>query len=116
MVHRQRLSVPYAGVLDVIPSQGTRGFPCGSAGKDSACNVENLGLIPWLGRSPGEGKGFPFQLFWPGEFHGLYSPWSRKESDTTAQLSLSLSGNQIPQATTKSLHATTKTEDPTCCN
>ena len=46
MVHRQRLSVPYAGVLDMIPSQGTRGFPCGSAGKESACNVENLGWSP----------------------------------------------------------------------
>ena len=27
-------------------------------------------------------------MFWPGEFHGLYSPWGRKESDTTEQLSL----------------------------
>ena len=30
-------------------------------------------------------------IFWPGEFHGLYSPWGRKESDTTEQLSLSFS-------------------------
>ena len=37
------------------------GFPCGSAGKGSACNVGDLGLIPVLGRSPGEGKGYPFQ-------------------------------------------------------
>ena len=37
------------------------GFPCGSAGKESACNVGDLGLIPGLGRSPGEGKGYPFQ-------------------------------------------------------
>ena len=29
-------------------------------------------------------------IFWPGEFHGLYSPWGRKESDMTEQLSLSL--------------------------
>ena len=29
-------------------------------------------------------------LFWPGEFHGLYSPWGRKELDTTERLSLSL--------------------------
>ena len=33
----------------------------GSAGKESACNVEDLGSIPGLGRSPGEGKGFPLQ-------------------------------------------------------
>ena len=36
-----------------------KGFPCGSAGKESACNAEDLGLIPGLGRSPGEGKGYP---------------------------------------------------------
>ena len=37
------------------------GFPCGSAGKESACNVGDLGLIPRLGRSSGEGKGYPLQ-------------------------------------------------------
>ena len=56
---------------------------CGSAGKESACNVGDLGWIPGLGRSPGEGKRLPTPVFWPGEFHGLYSPWGRKESDTT---------------------------------
>ena len=37
------------------------GFPCGSAGKESACNVGDLGSIPGLGRSLGEGKGYPLQ-------------------------------------------------------
>ena len=37
------------------------GLPCGSAGKESACNVGDLGSIPGLGRSPGEGKGCSFQ-------------------------------------------------------
>ena len=37
------------------------GFPCGLAGKESACNVGHLGSIPGLERSPGEGKGYPFQ-------------------------------------------------------
>ena len=37
------------------------GFPCGSAGKESACNVEDLGSIPGLGRSPGEGNDYPLQ-------------------------------------------------------
>ena len=37
------------------------GFPCGSAGKESACNVGDLGLIPGLGRFPGEEKGYPLQ-------------------------------------------------------
>ena len=39
----------------------SKGFPCGSAGKESACNVGVLGLIPGLGRPPGEGKGYPLQ-------------------------------------------------------
>ena len=37
------------------------GFPSGSAGKESAYNAGDLGLIPGLGRSPGEGKGYPLQ-------------------------------------------------------
>ena len=37
------------------------GFPCGSDGNESACNVGNPGLIPELGRSPAEGHGNPFQ-------------------------------------------------------
>ena len=37
------------------------GFPGGSAGKESACNGRDLGLIPELGRSPGEGNGYPLQ-------------------------------------------------------
>ena len=37
------------------------GFPSGSAGKESACNVGDLGSIPGLGRSPGEGKSYPLQ-------------------------------------------------------
>ena len=56
-------------------------FPCGSAGKEFACNVGDLGLIPGLGRSPGEGKGYT--VFWPGEFRGLYSLWGHKGSDAT---------------------------------
>ena len=61
-----------------------KGFPCGLVGKESACHEGDLGSIPGLGSTPGEGK-----VFWPGEFHGLYSPWGRKESDTTERLSLS---------------------------
>ena len=37
------------------------GFPGGSAGKESAYNAGDLGSIPGLGRSPGEGKGYPLQ-------------------------------------------------------
>ena len=62
------------------------GFPRGSAGKESTCNVGDLGATPGLGRSPGEG--IPTPVFWPGEFHGLDSWWGHKESDTTVWLPL----------------------------
>ena len=39
------------------------GFPCDSAGKESTCSAGDLGSIPGLGRSPGEGKGYPLQYF-----------------------------------------------------
>ena len=39
------------------------GFPGGSAGKESTCNVGDLGLIPGQGRFPGEGNGYPLQYF-----------------------------------------------------
>ena len=49
-------------------------FPCGSADKESACTVEDLGLIAGLGRSPGERNGYPLQYSWlgrsPGEGNG----------------------------------------------
>ena len=37
------------------------GLPAGSAGKETTCNVGDLGLIPGLGRFPGEGKDYPLQ-------------------------------------------------------
>ena len=37
-------------------------FPCSSTGKEPACNSGDLGLIPGLGRSPGEGKGYSLHL------------------------------------------------------
>ena len=94
------------------------GFPNSSVGKESACDAGDPGLIPGLGRSSGEGIGYPLQyswaslvaqlvknppvmwetwvgkilwrrerlptpVFWPGEFHGLHSPWGCKELDMT---------------------------------
>ena len=43
--------------------------------------------VRFLGREDPLEKG-KAPVFWPGEFHGLYSPWGRKESDTTERLSL----------------------------
>ena len=64
------------------------GFPGGSAGKESTCNEGDLGLIPELERFPRRRERLPTPVFRPGEFCELYSPWGRKESDTTEQLSL----------------------------
>ena len=46
---------------DRLPSPVFLGAPCGSAGKESTCNTGDVGLIPGLGRSLGEGKRYPFQ-------------------------------------------------------
>ena len=64
------------------------GFPCGSAGKESGCNAGDLGSIPGLGSSPGEGNGHPLQ------YSGLENPTDCivhgvAESDMTERLSLS---------------------------
>ena len=65
------------------------GFSGGSEGKASAYNEGDLGSLPGTGRSPGEVNGTPVLL--PGKSHGWmslvgYSPWGRKESDTTERL------------------------------
>ena len=46
---------------DRLPTPVCLGFPGGSAGKESACSVGNPRSVPGLGRSPGEGKGYPLQ-------------------------------------------------------
>ena len=62
------------------------GLSGGSAGKEPPLphprSAGDLSSIPGLGRSPGEGKGYPLQ------YSGLHSPWGRKESDTTERPSL----------------------------
>ena len=70
---------------DRLPPPVFLDFPCGSAGKESACNVGDLG---WED-SPGEGKGYPLQ------YSGLENSMDCiahgvAESDTTERLSLSL--------------------------
>ena len=66
-------------------------FPGGSDSKEPACNVGDLGSVPGLGRSPGGGHGNPLQYSHlenpPGQRSLVgYSPWSRKELDTTERL------------------------------
>ena len=66
---------------------GNYGFPCGSAGKESTCNARDLGSIPGLGGSPGEGKGHALQHSGP-ENSMYYTVHRDPDSDTTERLSL----------------------------
>ena len=71
--------------------KGGTGYVGGLAG---ASLVAQLGKNPpvmwetWVGKIPWRRERLPIPVFWPGEFHGLYSPWGHKESDTTEGLSL----------------------------
>ena len=62
--------------------------------KESTCNVGDLGLIPGSGRFPGEGNGYPLQYscLENSMDRGAWwaSPWGRKESDMTEQLTISM--------------------------
>ena len=91
---------------DRLPTRVFLGFPGGSDSKESAYNAGDLGLIPGLGRSPGEGHGNPLQYScveipmdrgaWQAIVHRVtkswtqlacYDSWGRsKESDTTERL------------------------------
>ena len=82
-----------------LPTPVFLGFACGSAGKESTCNAGDLGSIPWLGRSPGEGKGYPLQCSGLENsmeclVHGVTKSW-----DMTVQLPLTFSGYVIKSRT-----------------
>ena len=62
---------------DRLPTPVFLGFPCGLAGKEPTCNAGDLGST-WVRKSPWRRAWQPTPVFWPGEFHGLYRPWSRK--------------------------------------
>ena len=59
----------YSGLESCMDCIVHGGFPCGSAGKESACSVGDLGSIPGLGRWPGEGNGYP-------SVHGVAKSWT----------------------------------------
>ena len=83
------------GTLSFVGTPSNKGFHGVSDGKESTCNAGDLGSIPGLGRSPGEGNGYPLQYSCLENPHGQrslagYGPWGREESDTTEQLSTTL--------------------------
>ena len=63
-------------------------FACGSAGKESACSVGDLGSIPGLGRSAGEEKGYPIQYSDLESSMDCLVHGGHKELDTTERLSI----------------------------
>ena len=81
------------------------GFPGGSDNKESACKAGDLGLIPGLGRSPGEGNGYPLQYSdvenpmnrgaWRASIHRVTESWK-------LTLSLSLFFSLTKDSSTKS--------------
>ena len=89
-MREQIANLPYKSFGNI--SLFTLGFPYSSAGKESSCNAGDLDSIPGLGRSPEEAKGYPLQYSDMENFVDyIYSSWGHKESDTTEQISLSLS-------------------------
>ena len=93
---------------DRLPTPVFLGFPGGSDGKESAGNMGDLGSIPGLGKSPGEGTGYPLQCFglensmewivhtWPpgqdkiqcyvGNHYWLWKPVTKETNDRRGQL------------------------------
>ena len=98
-IHRRR---------DKLPTPVFLGFPGGSDGKESACNVADLGYNPGLGRYPGGRHGNPLQYSCLENPHGQrslvgYSPWGYKESDMTERLSTTFTGRTDVEAETNTL-------------
>ena len=82
-------------IVPKVATQGTdlisltvlwRGFPGGTVVKNPPAKAGDVGLIPELGRSPGEGNGNPLQYSCLGKSLVGYNPWGGKESDTTELL------------------------------
>ena len=84
-----KLSTSFLSFLEML------GYPGGSDGKESACNVEDLSLTPGLGRSPGEGHGNPLQCSclenpidrgaWRAIVHGVTKSRTRRSKQAQAR-------------------------------
>ena len=82
----------------IIHSCYIMGFPGGTSGKEPACQCRRCkrhGFDPWVRKIPWRRVWLPTPIFLPREFHEQrsltgYSPWGRKESDTTEWVTLTL--------------------------
>ena len=57
--------------------------------------MQETWVDPWVGKIPWRRERLPTPVFWPGEFHGLYSPWGHKELDMTEWLSLYITDGHL---------------------
>ena len=104
--------------VTLLCSEQWSGFPSGSAVKNLPANAGDMGLIPGLGGSAGGGHGTPLQYSCPENPHGQrslagYSPWGRKELDTTEQLN---NNNQWSREKTKTVCQSRQNEQPMFCH
>ena len=100
---------------DRLPTPVFLGFSCGSDGKESDRDTGDLGLIPGLGRSPGEGKGYTLQYSGLESSMACVSMGYTKESATTERLSLSpgrSAGSRSNQTTAESEEAQDRRTSP----
>ena len=96
-----------AGALGWIPGQGRSAgegidYPLQDSWASHVAQLVNnppemweIWVLSLACEDPLENERLPTPVFWPREFHGLYSPWGCKELDTTEQLSLSLSQKTV---------------------
>ena len=76
---------------ELLPQALHHGLPWWLSVRESACQCRRPGFDPWVGKIPWSREWQPTSVFLPGESHGQrslagYSPWDRKESDTTEPL------------------------------
>ena len=80
--HELRVASPFVVGLQ------THWAPLGAQLVKNHLQCSRPGFNPWVGKIPWRRERLPTPGFWPGELHGLYSPWDRKESATTERFSV----------------------------
>ena len=92
IVHRNlMLRVSYTSITNLYLYNCVFLYMGFTGGSDSRVHLQcgRPGFDSWVGKIPWGRERLPTPVFWPGEFHRLYSPWGHKESNMTEQLSLS---------------------------
>ena len=67
--------------LERSPGEGN-GYPFQCSGLENSVDCIVPGIDPWVGKIPWRRERLPIPVFWPGEFHGLYSPWNSLGQNT----------------------------------